>query len=93
VRPNLTYTHSLCDSTQPIPKARATQTQPIPKPSTLHSRHQRTAYYLTETELRQLHRRIGHPAADQLHTILTKAGHDNVDQDIIKKINKFCYQC
>ncbi|KAF1828306.1 hypothetical protein BDW02DRAFT_652134 [Decorospora gaudefroyi] len=51
------------------------------------------AHYLTESELRQLHRRFGHPAADRLHKILTKAGHDNVHKDIIDRINKFCHQC
>ena len=55
--------------------------------------HETATYYLTETELRQLHRRFGHPAADRLHKILIKAEHEDVHKDIIDRINKFCHQC
>ena len=34
------------------------------------------ACHLTEQELTQIHRRFGHPAANRLHTILSKAGYD-----------------
>ena len=41
------------------------------------------AYHLTETELTQLHRRFGHPAAKRLHNVLSKAGHDDVDKEVL----------
>jgi hypothetical protein len=49
--------------------------------------------HLTETELRQLHRRFGHPAADRLYKILNRAGYDDIDETVIAKINKYCHQC
>jgi hypothetical protein len=49
--------------------------------------------HLTDTELRQLHRRFGHPAADRLYKVLTRAGHDDVDKAVIDKLTKFCHQC
>ncbi|KAI1798510.1 putative transposase [Daldinia bambusicola] len=60
----------------------------------LNEREQTIAYcHLTETELRTIHRRFGHPAAERLHNILTKAGFDEIDKTIIDKINKYCHQC
>ena len=50
-------------------------------------------YYLTETELRQIYRRFKYPAADYIYKMLTKADYNNVNYNIIKKINKYCYQC
>jgi hypothetical protein len=47
--------------------------------------------HLTEGELRQLHRRFGHSAADRLHKVLSRAGYNNVKEFIIIKINKYCY--
>jgi hypothetical protein len=47
--------------------------------------------HLTETELRQLHRRFGHPAADRLYKVLNRVGYDNIDETIIAKINKYCH--
>jgi hypothetical protein len=49
--------------------------------------------HLTETELRQLHRRFGHPAAERLYKVLARAGHDDLKHDVIEKITKFCHQC
>src|SRR5579862_9447689 len=49
--------------------------------------------HLTETELRQLHRRFGHPAAERLYRLLARAGHEDVDKAIITKLTKFCHQC
>ena len=48
--------------------------------------------YLTETELRQLHRRFGHPSANKLCRLLERSGHD-VDKYSIEYLNKFCEQC
>ncbi|KAI0996878.1 hypothetical protein K3495_g11307 [Podosphaera aphanis] len=51
------------------------------------------ACHLTETELRQLHRRFGHPVVDRLRKLLSRAGYENVNEDALKHINKFCHQC
>jgi hypothetical protein len=48
--------------------------------------------HLTETELRQLHRRFGHPSVQRLTNVLQRAGHD-VDTAVLKKLTKFCHQC
>lgn len=47
---------------------------------------------LTEGELRQLHRRFGHPSVQKLTDILKGAGED-FHPEAIKAINKFCHQC
>ncbi len=46
--------------------------------------------HLTETELRQLHRRFGHPSVQRLTNVLQRAGHD-VDIAVIKQLTKFCH--
>lgn len=48
--------------------------------------------FLTEKELRRLHRRFGHPSTDRLHRVLERAGHD-VEAKAIEKIAKFCHHC
>jgi hypothetical protein len=48
-------------------------------------------FHLTETELRQLHRRFGHPAADRLQRLLEKAGIKDIDHDVLAKINRIYY--
>ena len=53
-----------------------------------------TASFLTETELRQLHRRFGHPATDRLIRLLERAGHDDQHhRHILKQITKYCAYC
>jgi hypothetical protein len=47
--------------------------------------------HLIEDELRQLHHRFGHSAADRLHKVLSRAGYNNVKESIITKINKYCH--
>ena len=49
--------------------------------------------HLTETELRQLHRRFGHPAAERLYRLLDRAGYEDVNKAVITKLTKFCHQC
>lgn len=49
--------------------------------------------HLTETELRQLYRRFGHPVVERLYKVLTRAGYDDLEHEVIEKINKFCHQC
>ena len=48
--------------------------------------------HLTESELRQLHRRFGHPSVQRLVNVLQRAGHD-VDTALLKAITKYCEQC
>jgi hypothetical protein len=49
--------------------------------------------HLTETELRQLYRRFGHPAANRLQPLLKRAGIKDIDHNVLAKINRICYQC
>jgi hypothetical protein len=51
-----------------------------------------TASYLTETELRQLHRHFGHPLIGRLINILTRISH-NTDCKILKHLTKYCTFC
>jgi hypothetical protein len=48
--------------------------------------------HLTETELRQLHRRFGHPSVRRLVDILQRAGH-GVEQRAVEHLNKYCHYC
>lgn len=49
--------------------------------------------FLTEIEIRQLHRRFSHPAVDRLHRLLKQAGHDDVNHHDLAEIEKFCHYC
>src|ERR1700716_1637855 len=48
--------------------------------------------HLTESELRQLHRRFGHPSVQRLVRVLQRAGHE-ADTKYIKYLTKYCHQC
>lgn len=48
--------------------------------------------YLTDVELRRLHRRFGHPSVERLQKLLYRAGHE-VDSSTIDKLTKFCHYC
>ncbi|EED15482.1 conserved hypothetical protein [Talaromyces stipitatus ATCC 10500] len=48
--------------------------------------------FLTETELRRLHRRFGHPSTDRFYRVIERAGHD-ADREAIEHIRKFCHHC
>ena len=48
--------------------------------------------YLTDTELRQLHRRFGHPSAEKLYKVLERSGHE-VSRASINYLTKFCAYC
>jgi hypothetical protein len=50
-----------------------------------------TAFF-TESELRQLHRRFGHPRTERLYKLLTEAGHD-VQMSALEEIAKVCHAC
>ncbi|EED20885.1 hypothetical protein TSTA_081180 [Talaromyces stipitatus ATCC 10500] len=46
--------------------------------------------FLTDRELRRLHRRFGHPSVGRLHKTLLRAGYDTHPK-VIERINKFCH--
>ena len=50
------------------------------------------AFHLTETQLRQLHRRFGHPSVERLSRILTKVG-EEYDNDALKRLTDICHHC
>ena len=47
---------------------------------------------LSDQELRQLHRRFGHPSPKRLIDLLTKSGHE-FDKSSIRTLTKFCISC
>ena len=47
-------------------------------------------YYLTITELHQLHRHFRHPSADRLYKVLERSGHNNINKQIINHLTKYC---
>jgi hypothetical protein len=49
--------------------------------------------HFTEIELRQLHRRFGHPSVHRLTEVLRRAGHEIENIHTIEKITKFCKHC
>jgi hypothetical protein len=49
--------------------------------------------YFTETELRQLYRRFGYPAAERFCRVLARAGYKNVNEFVMAKIGKYCHYC
>jgi len=48
--------------------------------------------HLTEAELRQLHRRFGHPSVRRFSQVLERAG-QQIDTETLKTITKYCHQC
>ena len=59
----------------------------------LHHPEQSVAWsHLTESELRRLHRRFGHPSVRRLFKVLQRAGHD-VEFKAIEHLTKYCHQC
>jgi hypothetical protein len=50
------------------------------------------ALYLTDVELKRLHRRFGHPATDCFCKLLERAGHEKHRSEL-EEIEKFCHQC
>ena len=48
--------------------------------------------HLTEVELRQLHRRFGHPSAGRFMRVLERAGQD-ADFKQIRTLTRFCREC
>lgn len=59
----------------------------------LYNIEQSIAYcHLTESELRQLHRRFGHPSVRRLFEVLRRTGH-HVENDTLQQIIQYCRQC
>jgi thymidylate synthase len=48
--------------------------------------------FLTESELRHLHNRFGHPSVQRLHRVLERSGHE-VDRDVLQHLTKYCASC
>ncbi|KAI9034737.1 GAG-pre-integrase domain-containing protein, partial [Aspergillus affinis] len=48
--------------------------------------------FLTDVELRRLHRRFGHPSVDRLQTLLRSAGHEP-NTAALEHLTKFCHYC
>ncbi|POS84537.1 hypothetical protein EPUL_004867 [Erysiphe pulchra] len=48
--------------------------------------------FFTSQEIRQLHRRFGHPSAKRLIKVLEKSGY-NVSLNLVEKLTKFCSTC
>lgn len=48
--------------------------------------------HLTETQLRQLHRRFGHPSVQRFNQVLKRSGHD-VDVSVLEYLTKYCHEC
>lgn len=48
--------------------------------------------YLTDTELRQLHRRFGHPSNDRLQRLLERSGHE-FERQALEHLTKVCHEC
>ena len=53
---------------------------------------QQNECFLTETEIRRLHKRFGHPSVQRLQRVLERAGHD-IDSDVLQHLTKFCKHC
>jgi hypothetical protein len=49
--------------------------------------------YLTEVELKQLHRRFGHPSVRKLTQLLERAGQEDINARTIEHLTKFCTHC
>jgi hypothetical protein len=59
----------------------------------LNSHEETLVYcYLTEPELRQLHRRFGHPLVQRLANLLSYSGH-KFKQNTLETITKFYKHC
>lgn len=48
--------------------------------------------FLTDQEIRQLHRRFGHPSVNRFYKVLQRAGKD-VKHSTLERLTKFCREC
>jgi hypothetical protein len=56
------------------------------------SKEDTTQTFLTEVELRRLHRRFGHPSVERLYKLLNRAGHETRSEDL-RAIEELCHHC
>ena len=47
--------------------------------------------YMTESELKRLHRRFGHLLVQRLYDLLTRAGCDDINREALEKLTKVCH--
>ncbi len=47
--------------------------------------------YLTELQLRHLHKQFGHLYTEYLYKLLKNIGHEDVQKEILQKISRFCH--
>ena len=60
----------------------------------LDRKEETAAYcYLTKTELRQIHRRFGHPSVRRLTKVLERAGYNDIGYTMIEHLTKFYKHC
>ncbi|KAF7570061.1 hypothetical protein PtrM4_100630 [Pyrenophora tritici-repentis] len=57
------------------------------------NKRERATVFLTETELRRLHRRFGHPAVTRLVKLLKDAGYNDFEERTLEEVTKFCHHC
>ncbi|KAF1937549.1 hypothetical protein EJ02DRAFT_458633, partial [Clathrospora elynae] len=57
------------------------------------NKREKATVFLTETELRRLHRRFGHLAVMRLAKLLKDAGHSDVEEKMLEEITRFCHHC
>jgi hypothetical protein len=57
------------------------------------NKRERATMFLTETELRRLHRRFEHPAVMRLVKLLKNAGHNDFEERTLEELTKFCHHC
>ena len=48
--------------------------------------------FLTDVELRRLHRRFGHPSVQRLQRVLERSGH-NIKLPVLEHLTKYCEHC
>jgi hypothetical protein len=59
----------------------------------LHNKEQSLAYcHLTESELRRLHRRFGHPSVQRLYKVLQRSGNE-IELTVLEHLTKYCHHC
>jgi hypothetical protein len=49
--------------------------------------------HLSEVQLRQLHRRFGHPSAGRLLRLLSRAGYKEIQPELVKELTRICHFC
>ena len=78
------------DITVPVARKYGHAWMPVHKQ---HAEHLAVSH-LTEVELRQLHRRFGHPSVRRLAKVLQRAGYEeDFEIKVLEKLTKYCNHC